>query len=128
MLSWTPQDGEQNVSQGCDQWICLRRPQIRPNCAHHSDPELVAVNAALDECFRSRGETAIAEEVLSAFVCKIGGRQEKTYSPPRKRLMYVSRSNALVLFGVTGDFARMMIFRALYAMVAPEQLLKLTSK
>ncbi len=42
--------------------------------------------------------------------------------------MYVSRSNALVLFGVTGNVARMMIFRALYAMVAPEQLLKLTSK
>ena len=31
--------------------------------------------------------------------------------------MRVSRSNALVLFGVTGDLAHKMIFPALYAMV-----------
>ena len=31
--------------------------------------------------------------------------------------MATSRSNALVLFGVTGDLARKMIFPALYAMV-----------
>lgn len=95
---------------------------------HHSDPELVAVNAALDACFRSRGETALAEEVLSALGSEIGGRQEKAHSPPRKRLMSVSRSSALVFFGVTGDFARMMIFRAVYAMAAPAQLPKLACK
>jgi glucose-6-phosphate 1-dehydrogenase len=34
----------------------------------------------------------------------------------RRRLMAVSRSDALVLFGVTGDLAHKMIFPALYAM------------
>jgi glucose-6-phosphate 1-dehydrogenase len=37
--------------------------------------------------------------------------------PEGKRLMAASRSDALVLFGVTGDLAHKMIFPALYAMV-----------
>src|SRR5665213_2113799 len=42
---------------------------------------------------------------------------EKDHRQQRGRLMAASRSDALVLFGVTGDLAHKMIFPALYAMV-----------
>src|SRR5579872_4820268 len=42
---------------------------------------------------------------------------EKDHRPERSRLMAASRSDALVLFGVTGDLAHKMIFPALYALV-----------
>jgi len=37
--------------------------------------------------------------------------------PERRCLMTASRSDALVIFGVTGDLSHKMIFPALYAMV-----------
>ena len=42
--------------------------------------------------------------------------QEKAAAAEGRRLMTASRSDALVLFGVTGDLAHKMIFPALYAM------------
>jgi glucose-6-phosphate 1-dehydrogenase len=47
---------------------------------------------------------------------QFGGHEEKARRQEGSRLMTASRSDALVLFGVTGDLAHKMIFPALYAM------------
>ena len=53
--------------------------------------------------------------MLPALRYQFGGHKEK---PPLRRRVpdTASRSDALVLFGVTGDLAHKMIFPALYAM------------
>ena len=48
---------------------------------------------------------------------RASGHEEKCPCQERSCLMAASRSDALVLFGVTGDLAHKMIFPALYAMV-----------
>ena len=47
---------------------------------------------------------------------QFGGDEQKTAAKNGQRPMTASRSDALVLFGVTGDLAHKMIFPALYAM------------
>ncbi len=74
------------------------------------------LSAALYERFSSRGEDDFADKLLSALRFQFGGHEEKA-AAKRERLMAASRSDALVLFGVTGDLAHKMIFPALYAMV-----------
>ena len=74
------------------------------------------LSAALYERFSSRGEADFADKVLSALRYEFGGHEEKAAVAEGRRLMTASRSDALVLFGVTGDLAHKMIFPALYAM------------
>ena len=74
------------------------------------------LTTALYERFSSRGEDDFAEKVLSALRYQFGGHQEKADAQQGRRYMTASESDALVLFGVTGDLAHKMIFPALYAM------------
>jgi len=71
---------------------------------------------ALYERFSSRGEDDFAEKVLSALRYQFGGHDEKAAAAGQAR-DGKSQSDALVIFGVTGDLAHKMIFPALYAMV-----------
>ena len=72
------------------------------------------LSAALYDRFSSRGEADFADRVLSALRYQFGGHEERARK--ERRLMDTSRSDALVLFGVTGDLAHKMIFPALYAL------------
>jgi Glucose-6-phosphate dehydrogenase, NAD binding domain len=76
---------------------------------------LVAVGAVPYERFGSRGAAHFAGEVLSALRLRIR-RRRKGRRQEGRRPMIASRSDARVLFGVTGDLAHKMIFPALYAM------------
>ena len=60
--------------------------------------------------------TDFADKMLSALRYEFGGHEEKAAAKKTSCLMTTSRSDALVLFGVTGDLAHKMIFPALYAM------------
>ena len=73
------------------------------------------ISAALYDRFSSRGEADFADKLLSAM------RYEFRRPPGKgrlagRRLMTAIASDALVLFGVTGDLAHKKIFPALYAM------------
>ena len=74
------------------------------------------LSAALYERFSSRGEADFADKMLSALRYEFGGHVGKGRRHDGRRLMAAPRSDALVLFGVTGDLAHKMIFPALYAM------------
>ena len=74
------------------------------------------LSAALYERFGSRGESDFADRMLSALRYEFGGHHGEATRHERRRLMAPTRSDALVLFGVTGDLAHKMIFPALYAM------------
>jgi len=60
------------------------------------------LSAALYERFSSRGEDDFAEKVLSALRYQFGGHDERPL-PTGRRVMARSQSDALVIFGVTGD-------------------------
>ena len=75
------------------------------------------LSAALYARFSSRGQDDFADKMLSALRFQFGGHKEKAATKEGGCLMTASRSDALVLFGVTGDLAHKMIFPALYAMV-----------
>jgi glucose-6-phosphate 1-dehydrogenase len=75
------------------------------------------LSAALYERFSSRGEDDFADKMLSALRYQFGGHEEKHRRQEGGLLMAVSRSDALVLFGITGDLAHKMTFPTLYAMV-----------
>ena len=80
------------------------------------------LSAALYERFTSRGEADFADQVLSAMRHEFGGHVEKPAEgtpseADRPRAPTPPRSDALVVFGFTGDLAHKKIFPALYAMV-----------
>ena len=74
------------------------------------------LSAALYERFSSRGEADFADKVLSALRYRVRRPRGKGRRQEGRRLMAASHSDALVVFGVTGDLAHKMIFPALYAM------------
>ena len=73
------------------------------------------LSAALYERFSSRGEADFADKLLSAMRTSSAATSKRPRREGR-RSMTASASDALVLFGVTGDLAHKMIFPALYAM------------
>ena len=86
------------------------------------------LSAALYERFASRGEADFANQVLSAMRHEFGGHLEKPAGGQRRErrapdagrvdgAQRPARSDALVVFGFTGDLANKKIFPALYAMV-----------
>ena len=79
------------------------------------------IAAALFSRFESRGNADYADRVLSAMRKSFGGHDEKKGKPEMSGANRgdgrAARSDALVLFGVTGDLAYKKIFPALYAMV-----------
>ena len=72
------------------------------------------LSAALYERFSSRGEDDFADKLLSAMRFSSAATRKR---PASGALMTASRSDALVLFGATGDLAHKKIFPALYALV-----------
>ena len=82
------------------------------------------LSSALFDRFSSQGESEFADKLLSAMRYAFGGHVEKPKTARERaraggtRLMTSERSDALVLFGATGDLAHKKIFPALYAMVA----------
>jgi hypothetical protein len=71
-----------------------------------------------------RGETGILDYGRSIVWVRRFGTRSRVQTPPSAvrrnqggRRMTTSHSDALVLFGVTGDLAHKMIFPALYAMM-----------
>jgi hypothetical protein len=74
------------------------------------------LSAALYERFSSRGEDEFADKLLSALRYQFGGHEEKP-ATGKEAPDGETHSDALVVFGVTGDLAHKQIFPALYAMV-----------
>ena len=74
------------------------------------------LSAALYERFSSRGEDDFADKMLVRPSLPVRRPRGKGRRQEGRCLMTASRSDALVLFGVTGDLAHKMIFPALYAM------------
>ena len=80
------------------------------------------LSAALYERFASRGGDDFADKMLSALRYEFGGHQEKAATKHGGARMTAAHSDALVLFGVTGDLAHKMIFPALYALAKRDAL------
>ena len=78
------------------------------------------ISTALYERFASRGEADFAGKMLSAMRSEFGGHVERTGKSVRSivghAMTTAARSDALVLFGASGDLAHKKIFPALYAM------------
>ena len=81
------------------------------------------ISVALLGRFESWGDADYADRLLSAMRKQFGGHDEKEGEAEMgKTKASVARSDALVLFGVTGDLAHKMIFPALYAMAKRDAL------
>ena len=76
------------------------------------------LSSALFDRFSSHGESEFADKLLSAMRFAFGGHVEKprpaSDDAAGDTRMSQERSDALVLFGATGDLAHKKIFPALY--------------